>query len=152
MADRIFAGALLIVTLAYAVIAFTVISAPFQYDPLGPEGWPRLLAVVSILCLLGLLWKPDVERLELTRATAFRLAVAVFLLLGYGWLYEPAGFVLSTFAFGTVLALMLGAARWRGVAFGAAAGLLGWGVGVALLGLNLPEGAWIEAFLDGRAG
>ena len=39
MADRIFAGLLLLVTLAYGFIAFTIIKAPFQYDPLGPESW-----------------------------------------------------------------------------------------------------------------
>ena len=148
MADRIFAGALLIVTLAYGVIAFTVIRAPFQYDPLGPEGWPRLLAVASVLCLLGLLRKPDTERLDLTRTTLFRLGAAVLLLLAYAWLYEPLGFVLSTAAFGTVLALMLGAETWRALAFGVISGVAGFGVGVHLLGLNLPEGDWIMAVLD----
>lgn len=42
MAYLILACALLAVTLVYGVIAFTAISAPFRYDPMGPEGWPRV--------------------------------------------------------------------------------------------------------------
>ena len=52
MADRLFADFLLIVRLAYAYIAWVLIEAPFQYHPLGPEGWPRILAAAASPCLL----------------------------------------------------------------------------------------------------
>lgn len=150
MADRIFAAVLLAVTIGYAVLAFAVIRAPFQYDPLGPESWPQILSVVAVLCLLGVLWKPDTETLDLTRAVWFRLGAVVVLLLAYGRLYEPLGFILSTALFGTIMALMLGALRWRALAFGVASGIGGWLLCVTLMDLNLPEGALIEALLAAR--
>ncbi|MBN9677875.1 tripartite tricarboxylate transporter TctB family protein [Salipiger bermudensis] len=148
MADRIFAAVLLAVTIGYAVIAFTVIRAPFQYDPLGPESWPRILSIVAILCLLYILWKPDAIGFDMTRQVWFRLGAAVVLLLAYSDLYEPLGFILSTIFFATIMALMLGAPRLRAVGFGIAAGVFGWLLCVTLMDLNLPEGALYEAVVD----
>lgn len=148
MVDRIFAVVLLTVTLGYAVIAFTVIKAPFQYDPLGPESWPQILSIVAVICLSIILWKPDTERLDVSRNVWFRLGAVIALLLAYGRLYEPFGFIISTILFGTVLALMLGAVRWRALAFGVAAGVVGWLLCVTLMDLNLPEGAVVEALLE----
>ena len=144
MVDRIFAGVLLVVTLAYAVIAFTAIKAPFQYDPLGPESWPRILSLVAIACLLVILWKPDATDMGVTRSTWFRLAATVILLCAYAELYEPLGFILSTILFGTVLCAMLGAGIVRALVFGFAAGVAGYLLCVTLLELNLPEGELIE--------
>lgn len=147
MADRIFAGVLLIVTLAYAVIAFAVIKAPFQYDPLGPESWPQILSLVAIACLLVMLWKPDTEGMGVARKTWFRLAATILLLGAYAELYEPLGFVLATILFGTALSAMLGAGMARSLIFGVVAGVAGYLLCVTLLGLNLPEGDLIEAIL-----
>ena len=83
MVDRIFAGVLMLVTLAYAVIAFTAIKAPFQYDPLGPESWPRILSLVAIACLLVILWKPDATQMGVTRSTWFRLAATIVMLVSF---------------------------------------------------------------------
>jgi putative tricarboxylic transport membrane protein len=140
MADRIFSGLLLLVSIGYGVMAFTVIKAPFQYDPLGPESWPRILSVVAALCCLGLLARPDTERLDLTGKTLTRLLVLVVLLAVYAALFEPLGFVISTFLFCTVLARILGATMGQGLIFGLATGILGYGVGSLLLELNLPAG------------
>ena len=151
MVDRIFAGVLLLVTLAYAVIAFTTIKAPFQYDPLGPESWPQILSIVAILCLLAILWRPDADRMDVTRATWFRLAATVILLCAYAELYEPLGFILSTILFGTVLCAMLGAGLVRSLVFGVAAGVAGYLLCVTLLELNLPEGELIEDLMTATA-
>jgi putative tricarboxylic transport membrane protein len=151
MADRIFCGVLLLVTLAYGVIAFTAISAPFQYDPLGPESWPRILSLVAVGCILLILWRPDTEQLGVARRTWFRLGAAVVLLLAYAELYEPLGFVLSTLLFGTVMAAMLGASLLRAALFGLAAGVGGYLLCAVLLDLNLPEGEIVEAILEASA-
>ena len=144
MVDRIFAGVLLVVSVAYAVIAFTAIKAPFQYDPLGPETWPQLLSIVAIICLLVILWKPDDTRMGVTRKTWFRLAATVVMLLAYSELYEPLGFILATIVFGTALCAMLGAGWLRALAFGVGAGVGGYLLCVTLLDLNLPTGEVIE--------
>ena len=140
MVDRIFAGVLLIVTLAYAVIAFTAISAPFQYDPLGPESWPQILAVVAIACLLVILWKPDATEMGVSGQVWFRLTATIVMLCAYAELYEPLGFILSTILFGTALCAMLGAGIVRSIVFGVAAGVAGYLLCVTLLDLNLPDG------------
>jgi putative tricarboxylic transport membrane protein len=148
MVDRIFAGVLMLVTLAYAVIAFTAIKAPFQYDPLGPESWPRILSLVAIACLLVILWKPDATQMGVTRSTWFRLAATIVMLVAYSELYEPLGFILATILFGTALCAMLGAGMLRSVVFGVAAGVGGYLLCVTLLDLNLPEGELVEYLLD----
>ncbi|MBR9839127.1 MAG: tripartite tricarboxylate transporter TctB family protein [Rhodobacteraceae bacterium] len=148
MANRIFAAVLLVVTLGYAVIAFTAIKAPFQYDPLGPESWPRILSIVAILCLIVILWKPDDEAFDVTRNVWFRLTAAVAMLFGYAELYEPLGFILSTILFGTVLSAMLGAPLLRALGFGVAAGVAGWLLCVTLMDLNLPEGELIAPLFE----
>ena len=140
MADRLFAALLLIVTLAYGALALFVIKAPFQYDPLGPESWPRILAAVMAVCLVALLWSPDIGRFDTDRPSWVRLAIVVALLVGYAALFEPLGFVVSTTLFTLVTARLLGAS-W----FGAAAFAVGMGVGgyllcAGLLDLNLPAG------------
>lgn len=140
MADRIFAGVLLLVALGYTVIAFTVIKAPFQYDPVGPEGWPRLLGIIAILCTGYLVVRPDIARLDVTPATLGRLAITVVLLFVYAAAFQPLGFVLSTWTFCTALAVILGAAPARALGFGAASGILGYVVCTMLLDLNLPAG------------
>jgi len=147
MVDRIFAGALLVVTLAYAVIAFTAIRAPFQYDPLGPESWPQILSLAAVACLLVILWRPDATDFGVARRTWFRLTAAVVMLLAYAELYEPLGFILSTILFGAALSAMLGAAMPRAAAFGVTAGVAGWLLCVTLMDLNLPEGALLERIL-----
>jgi putative tricarboxylic transport membrane protein len=152
MVDRIFAGVFLMVALAYGAIAFTVIEAPFQYDPLGPESWPQILAVLAVCCLLHMLWRPDSLRLGVARHTWFRLVATVAMLAAYAELYEPLGFVLSTILFGTALAAMLGAGGGRAALFGVTAGCAGYVVCVTLLGLNLPSGALIENLLETAQG
>ncbi|SFH74166.1 tripartite tricarboxylate transporter TctB family protein [Albimonas pacifica] len=144
MVDRLFAGVLLVATLAYAVIAFTAIKAPFQYDPLGPESWPRILSLVAIACLLWIFWRPDASAMGVARRTWFRLGATVAMLIAYSELYEPLGFVLSTLLFGTALCAMLGGGIVRALAFGTAAGVAGYLLCAVLLDLNLPAGELIE--------
>ena len=140
MADRIFAGLILAVALAYAAIAFTLIRAPFQYDPLGPESWPRILGVLAALCAVWILARPDVRTLGVARATWVRLAILLMLLALYSYAFQPLGFVLSTFGFCLGLSIMLGAAPVPAIAFAAVTGVLGYVVSVWLLDLNLPAG------------
>jgi len=148
MVDRIFAGVLLIVTLAYAVIAFTAISAPFQYDPLGPESWPQILSLFAIACLLAILLNPDATEMGVTTRTWFRLAATIVILVAYAELYEPLGFIQSTILFGAALSAMLGAGMARAVVFGVTAGVAGYLLCVTLLDLNLPEGALVQRLVE----
>ncbi|WP_018689993.1 tripartite tricarboxylate transporter TctB family protein [Ahrensia kielensis] len=146
MADRIFASLLLLSAIIYSVIAFTLIKAPFQYDPLGPESWPRILGVLAVLCCAQVIYKPDVWDLKVDRNTWTRLAGLVVLLCAYAWLFQPAGFVIATFIFCAALSIMLGANIKASLIFAVTTGVLGYVIGTILLELNLPAG--LLAFLE----
>ncbi|MHC5656142.1 tripartite tricarboxylate transporter TctB family protein [Stappia sp.] len=140
MADRVFAGAFLVIALLYTYIAFTIIKAPFQYDPLGPESWPRIIGLAACLCALYLILRPDVEKLSTSLSTVGRLALVVVLLLAYARLYEPLGFLVATWVFAAVFGWRLGATPGRAIAFGGVTGVVGYFVCTRLLELNLPAG------------
>lgn len=140
MSDRIFAAFLLLVTLGYSALAFFVIQAPFQYDPLGPESWPRILGAVMLICLVVLLIRPDVDHFDVDRPSWVRLAAVLALLVAYAALFEPFGFIISTALFALAVSRLLGATWWRAALFGVAVGVGGYLLCVGLLGLNLPAG------------
>ena len=140
MADRIFSFLILMVTVGYTIMAFTVIKAPFQYDPLGPEGWPQLLGLVTIPCCLYILAKPDVFTLGTNQKTLIRIGLLTLMLFVYAWLFQPAGFMISTFLFCFALSIMLGANAVHAVVFGLVTGIVGYFLCTGPLELNLPAG------------
>lgn len=140
MADRLFALFALIAGGIYTYVAFAVIKAPFQYDPLGPETWPQVLAIVFLCCSAYILIRPDQIQMVLDRSVSIRLAFLIVMLAGYAELYQPLGFVISTALFCSLFSIMLGANRLHAIAFGCATGIIGYGICALLLGLNLPEG------------
>ena len=140
MADRIFGCIALAIALGYGFIAFTIIKAPFQYDPLGPETWPQILSVFAALCCLYIIIRPDGGGFKVLGQTLVRIAVLVILLSAYAYLYEPLGFMLSTALFCLVLSRILGATVWQASLFGVASGGIGYLLCAVLLSLNLPQG------------
>ncbi len=144
MADRIFGCIALAIVLGYGFIAFTIIEAPFQYDPLGPETWPQILSVFAGLCCIYIISLPDKDGFKVLGTTLVRIAILVILLSAYAYLYEPLGFILSTTLFCLVLSKILGATVWQAGLFGVATGVFGYLICAVLLDLNLPEGIIIK--------
>ncbi len=140
IADRIFAAISLLLIIGYGYIAFYVIKAPFQYDPLGPESWPRILAVGSGLCALYLILKPDDISLDISKSVFLRLITVTILLFGYSFAYEPLGFIIATFLFCGLFARLLGANTLNSIYFGLGLGVLGYVLCAIILELNLPAG------------
>ena len=140
IADRVFAVISLLIIIGYGFIAFTVIEAPFQYDPLGPESWPQILSIISGLCALYLLLKPDNISLDISQSVFLRLVTVTILLFGYSYTFEPLGFIISTFLFCGLFARLLGANMMNSLYFGIGSGVLGYGLCAWLLELNLPAG------------
>ena len=149
MADRIFAGLALAVSIAYAAIAFTLIRAPFQYDPLGPESWPRILGVLAALCALFIFFRPDVRSLGVAGGTWVRLGALLVMLALYAWAFQPLGFILATLGFCLALSLMLGARLGPSIVFAVLTGFVGYVVAVNVLDLNLPPGVFEALPRDG---
>jgi putative tricarboxylic transport membrane protein len=144
MADRIFGCIALAIAFGYGFIAFTIIEAPFQYDPLGPETWPQILSVFACLCCLYIIILPDGTRLKILGTTLTRIAILLVVLSAYAYLYEPLGFIVSTVLFCLVLSRILGATILQAVLFGVASGSLGYLLCAVILDLNLPEGIIIK--------
>lgn len=140
IADRVFSAISLLLIIGYGYIAFTVIKAPFQYDPLGPESWPQILAIVAGFCALYILLKPDTIRLDISKSVLIRLATVTVLLFGYSYLFEPLGFVISTFLFCGLFATILGAIPLHAVYFGFISGVFGYILCGIILDLQLPAG------------
>lgn len=138
--DRIFAGVAVILVAIYAYFAFVEISAPIQYDPLGPEGWPRFLATVALLLCVLLLRRPEDRAFTATAATVKRVMFAAALVAGYAVVFEWLGFALATALFCSGFARLLGATRTGALLFGIVTGAGLYVVAVHLLGLNLPPG------------
>lgn len=144
MADRIFGCIALAIALGYGFIAFTIIEAPFQYDPLGPETWPQILSVFACFCCLYIIILPDGTRMKVLGSTLMRIAILLILLSAYAYLYEPLGFILSTTLFCLVLSRILGATVVQAVLFGVASGSIGYLLCAVILDLNLPEGVILK--------
>jgi len=138
--DRIFAVVALSLAGIYGYFAFFDISAPIQYDPLGPEGWPRVLTVAALLLCLALLRSPDKRGFAASPGTIGRVSLAAVMLAGYAVVFEWLGFALATGIFCAAMARLLGATVARAGAFGILAGVGLYAVAVHLLGLNLPAG------------
>ncbi|MGW8313162.1 MAG: tripartite tricarboxylate transporter TctB family protein [Desulfuromonadales bacterium] len=140
MADRIFGIIFLTIAVGYAYVAFAIIEAPFQYDPLGPESWPQILAVCAILCGLYLLIRPDKISFEASGQTVLRIAIVVVLLVAYAYFFEILGFIVATAIFCAIFSRLFGATYKETILFGLASGVLGHVLCVILLDLNLPKG------------
>lgn len=140
MADRIFGCIALAIAFGYGFIAFTIIEAPFQYDPLGPETWPQILSVFACLCCLYIIILPDGTTVNILGKTLTRITILLILLSAYAYFFEPLGFILSTTLFCLVLSRILGATVLQAVLFSVASGGIGYLLCGVLLDLNLPEG------------
>lgn len=144
MADRLFAGALFVVALGFVWIAFTEIRAPIQYDPLGPESWPRLLGIVALICLGVVFAQPQVSSLRVERGALPRLAATLALLIAYALLFRPLGFVPATWAFSAALTFMLGARTVPAMLFGGVVSIFVYVLCVHVLELTLPAGPLVR--------
>ena len=140
MPDRIFGAITLAIFLVYGIIAFTIIKAPFQYDPLGPESWPRILSVLAVLCSLYIMAKPDKISFGVPNQTLVRIAIVAALLAAYAYFFEVAGFIIATAVFCSLFSRLFGANLKEAILFGITTGVCGHLLCVMLLDLNLPEG------------
>ncbi len=139
MADRVFALAALALAAFYGFVALGL-EAPFQYDPLGPETWPRLLAVAFALCAAYVLLRPGSDPDWDGAATLRRLGLSVAALVVYAVLFEPLGFVVTTSVYAGGMAWWGGARPLPAAVYGLGLGVPGYFVCTRLLALNLPTG------------
>jgi putative tricarboxylic transport membrane protein len=109
--DRLFGVLMVVLAVAYGWGA-TQIPEPFGgSEAVGPDTFPKILAVILGICGVYMMLKPDEGEAWPIGKTLLELFGAVAVLVSYTLLLEPLGFVLTTtLAVGT-LSLRLGA-RW----------------------------------------
>lgn len=113
--QRIFTGALLLVCITLAVMAWPY-KASFSYEPVGPRAFPLLMLGLMGLALLYQLIRPtpivhSEDEPALDRETLIKISVCVVLLLVFAGLFEPLGFILSSILIGIPMARLYGG-KW----------------------------------------
>jgi len=137
-ADRAL-GALLVALGALAAWSAQSLEVAFAADPLGPRGFPTVVAGVLAACGALLVLRPapgGFERPE--RLAAPPLLVGA--MVAYALLLEPTGFLAATAGLAACVALLFGARPLPAVAVGAATSLALWLLFDRLLDLPLPKG------------
>jgi len=123
--DRWIALIILMICLAYGYAAFFTMDVglpPFmQRNAIWPSTFPKILAVLAILCALAILLGqgtgdagPKDGDINYRRLTEYNLGQALLLLAmmaGYALMLRPVGFLISTVAFLTLSAMVLGERR-----------------------------------------
>ncbi len=140
MTDRITGGFLLVLALAFGLHARTF-KTTFITDPLGPQSWPVMLAVLLGLLSLYLIARPDPKPDWPPRVVLGRQVLMVATLVGYAVVLEVLGFLLATVLVVWVLALLLGSGWWKGALTGMASSVVLYLLFNSALGLPLPVGA-----------
>lgn len=69
----------------------------FSYEPLGPRAFPMLLGVLIGLCGIYLLIKGQFKAAYIAPNTQLKIFILFLLFIAYGFLFQPLGFIVSTF-------------------------------------------------------
>ncbi len=144
--DRIFGVLMIVLAVAYGWAA-TQFPEPFGgAESVGPDTFPKLLAVVLALSSLYLIVRPDPDNAWPWNRTGIELIIAVVVLLLYALLLQPLGFIISTtLAVGT-LCWRMGAPPVNAYITGAVSGVVVYFLFSFALDLALPLG--LLSFLE----
>ncbi len=122
--DRVFGLVLILLALAYIAGAYQI-QTSFLADPVGSKTFPILIAVITALCGLIILLKPDEEPEWPDLLTFGRLGLSVLVLVIYAYAIRPYGFIGPT-------AVAAGILAWQITPHAGRAALTGIGLSVGL--------------------
>lgn len=125
--DRWIALVILLICVAYGYAAFLTMDGtlpPFmRRNPIWPSTFPKILAILAILTSLAILLgfekstkDPTEREINYMRLQDYKIgqaALLILLMIAYALLLRPAGFLLSTTAFLTLGAVILGERRFH---------------------------------------
>lgn len=138
--DRIFGILMLVLAVAYGWGA-TQFPEPFGgAESVGPDTFPKVIAVVLALSSLYLIIKPDPDNAWPKGRIALELVVAVLVLIAYTLLLEPLGFIIATLLAVGTLCWRMGAPPVRAFVTGGVAGVVVYALFTFALDLALPLG------------
>lgn len=104
--DRIFGLVVVFGALAFFAGALDI-QTSFLSDPVGPRIFPMLIAVVSLLAGLMMVWQPDAEPDWPAGSAWLNMSITLAVLVGYAFMLAPLGFVLPTALAAAVISYMI---------------------------------------------
>ena len=140
MSDRVLGALALIFAFVYGLQARTFQSDLQIGDPLGPDTFPYLLAVVMGITALYLIVRPDPSPHWPDPPHLAQMALIVLVLCVYAVLLEDLGFIVATFGAVAILGWRLGARPTTALLTGVGVSLGLYGLFDRVLGLPLPLG------------
>lgn len=139
MSDRILGGFGLALA-AFYIWAATIIPDSFMSDAIGPRTFPVLIAVVTIICSIVFILKPDVEPHWPGLGQLAELGLAVAVMFAYAALLPQLGFIIGTSLATFYLTWRLGSRPVSSVVIGISTAIGIYVVFKLILGLSLAQG------------
>lgn len=112
----------------------------FGSGPLGPKGFPLLLAICLGLVALGIFFKNDLSPERFSGRAWLNLVVVSVSFLAYAYLLVPIGFIAATSLETGFVSQRFGAKLWQAALTGILASLAMYVLFVFALGIPLPTG------------
>lgn len=139
LGDRLLGVILLVVAALYAVSTYRL-EAPFAYDPLGPKGFPFVLALLLTVLAVVLLLRPAPGG-QWPRGALLVKVVAVLVVLAlYALAFSPLGYLLSSALAIFALAWLFNAGPLKALVCAVALALGSYALFVYALDISLPVG------------
>lgn len=148
MTDRLTGLFGLVLALVYGIVGARY-EVGLMTDPLGPNVFPILIAVLLGSCSLLLMLRPrDAASWPAPSTWARTLATLVAMVI-YGLVLETLGFVLASFLLVFVLVRLMAGETLAALATGLGASVLLYALFDRFLGLPLPTGSILAGVLGG---
>lgn len=145
MSDRIAAGVLIAVAVAFIVMGLGI-QASFFTDPLGPRWVPILIGAFVVGSSVALLARPLSTTHWPVASTWTRLATCLAGFVAYAYLLVPLGFIVATTLAYTLFALLFRGPPWRSLLAGAIFAVASYLLFSTALDLYLPTGRLFQGW------
>lgn len=139
MSDRILGGFGLALA-AFYIWAATIIPDSFMSDAIGPRTFPIMIGIVTIICSLVFILKPDADADWPGLGQLAELGLAVAVMFAYAVFLPKVGFVAATSIATFYLTWRLGSRPASSVVIGIATAIGIYVVFKLILGLSLAQG------------
>jgi len=137
--DRIFAGVLLGLSGLIAWTAFNF-DVPFQYEPLGPKAFPIILSLILAVSCVWVIVKPDKNSWKPNKEVLKKVLSGLVVMILYAFLFEEAGFIISTVLVGTSFSWLFGEKPLKAFLYALALSVISYFLLADLMDLNVPTG------------
>lgn len=137
--DRIFAGILLGLSGLIAWTAFHF-DVPFQYEPLGPKAFPIILSLILAIACVWIIAKPDKDLWKPNKNILKKILSGLVVMVLYAFLFEEAGFIISTTIVGTTFSWLFGEKPLKAFLYALTLSVLSYFLLADFMELNVPTG------------